>query len=448
MIKRYSRKEMKKIWEERNKFRLWLKIEKTLVKAKVNLNLISPKTAKIITTKSYFTIKRIDEIEDEVEHDMLAFIMTVQEEILKVTGAEKIKYSEKELIEAADEFHKGATSYDIEEPTLVFQLKEALGIIIKDVETILDIMKKQAERYRWTEMTFKTHGQIAELGTLGLKILNWYDMIERSHKHLQILEEEISVCKFSGAVGTYSTLGPEVEEEIARILKLKPARIATQILSRDYHARIIFELAMLASVIDKIALDIRLHAVSEIGELHEPAKPKRKGSSAMPHKRNPILLERLCGLSRNMRADTIVVLFNISLWDERDISHSGPERITIPDAFILLDYMLSKLAYIAEGLQVYPKKMQENIDRTYGTLFSQQVKIFLLNSGVNPEVVYRLVQESSFKAIDQKKHISIILAESPVFSDLNIDILALKTVCFEPRSQIKHVDEIFARFGL
>lgn len=433
MIARYTRERMGRIWQDKSKYDKWLQVEKAVLQAKAKLGLIRRDVVKTINTQAKFTAVRIEEIEKEVEHDMLAFVMTVQENL--PPGI-------------AGEFHKGLTSYDVEEPAMILQIREATEIILTEIEYVSDILTNKAIANRWTEMAFRTHGQIAELGTLGIKFLRWYDIIERSHHYLTDLAKEINVCKLSGSVGTYSSLGPEIEKETAKILGMEPARIASQILSRDYHARVIKELAILASAIEQIALEIRLHSQSGIDELQEPFKEKQKGSSAMPHKRNPILCERLCGLARVVRTYAIVAMENIASWDERDISHSGPERIILPDAFILTDYMLAKLAYILEGLQVFPEKMKENIAETYGTLFSQQIKVFLLEKGVNPEVAYRLVQESAFKAMEKKKHISEVIGESPVFKDLNLDIKELKKSCFDPKLQLKHIDEIFARFNL
>lgn len=433
VIARYTRERIGRMWSDKTKYEKWLEIEKAVLLAKAELRLIPRDVVKTINANAEFTVIRIEEIEKEVEHDMLAFIMAVQENL--PPGV-------------AGEFHKGLTSYDVEEPAMILQIREAIEIILPEIEYVSDILTNKAIANRWTEIAFRTHGQIAELGTLGIKFLRWLDLFERSHRHLTDLAKEINVCKLSGAVGTYSSIGPEVEKETAKILEMEPARIASQILSRDYHARVINELAILASAIEQIALEIRLHSQSGIDELQEPFKEKQKGSSAMPHKRNPILCERLCGLARVARSYAIVAMENIATWDERDISHSGPERIILPDAFILTDYMLAKLAYILDGLQVFPKKMKENIEETYGTLFSQQIKVFLLEKGVNPEVAYRLVQESSFKAIAEKRHISEIVGESLVFKDLDIDIKELKESCFDPKFQLKHIDEIYARFNL
>lgn len=433
MIKRYTRKEMAEIWSELKKFENWFLVECAVMEAKSRLKMIPPSMALRMPRKLPASVARIEEIDAEIEHDMNAFIMAVQEKISE---------------DLAREFHKGLTSYDIEEPALALQLKAAIKIILKDIEYILEFLGPKANTHRLTMMMFRTHGQIAELGTLGIKMLRWYDLLERCHMHLEQIEKEISVCKLSGAVGVYGALSPAVEKEVASILCLKPARIASQILSRDYHARIISELAILAAVIEQIALEVRLHAQTEVGELQEPFKEKQKGSSAMPHKRNPIISERLCGLARILRANLGVALEDIATWDERDISHSGPERIIFADSFTLVDYMLAKLAYVLEGLKVFPEKMQVNIDQTFGTLFSQKIKIFLLNKGVNPEVAYRLVQDSAFKAMDRKRHIRDIIAESPVFQDLDLDISELERSCFDPKSQLEYVDEIFARFGL
>jgi adenylosuccinate lyase len=425
---------MRDIWEDENKYKNWLLVEKVALQAKASLGMIPEKIAFAISAKPKFTVARIEEIDAEIEHDMNAFIMAVQEQ-----------ETDPEVI---GEFHKGLTSYDVEEPAMVLQIKEAVSIIQEDIRDILEILKYQAETHRWTVMPFKTHGQIAELGTLGIKLLRWYDLLEKGSLSLKKAEEDISVCKFSGAAGTYSVLAPQIEEEVAKILGLKPARITSQILPRTLHLKVINALAEIASGIEQIALEIRLHSQSGIEELQEPFKKKQKGSSAMPHKKNPILCERLCGLAVVIRGYADMAKNIIATWDERDISHSGPERIIFPDAFILLDYILSKLAYVLDGLQVFPENIQENIDRTYGTLFSQQIKVFLIDQGVNPEVVYRLVQESSFKAMKEKRHISDVIQESLVFQDLNIDIENLRASCFDSRNQLKHIDEIFARFGL
>lgn len=434
MIKRYRREKMANVFSEDTKFKNWWLTEAATIEGKEHLKMLPPGMILRIPSKFPSTVARVEEIEAEVEHDMNAFIMAVQEKLEE---------------DIARELHKGLTSYDVEEPALALQLKAAIRIILEDIKYILEFLGGKANTHRWTVMAFKSHGQIAELGTLGIKFLRWYDLLERCYDNLERIQKEIGICKLSGAVGTYSTLPPAVEKEVANILGLRPARIASQIVSRDHHARMMSELAILASVIEQVSLEIRLHAQTEIGELQEPFKKgKQKGSSAMPHKRNPVICERLCGLARVIRADLTVAIENIATWDERDISHSGPERVIFADSFILADYMLAKLAYVLGDLKVFPERMKENIDRMHGTLFSQQIKIFLLNKGVNPEVAYRLVQECAFNAMEKQRHISDIIAESPVFWDLEIDIQELKNSCFDPKSQLEHVDEIFARFGL
>lgn len=438
MIPRYKRKGMDEIWRDQNKYQKWLDVELAVLKAKVELDLIPEEVLMHIENNASFTVKRIEEIDKEIEHDMIAFIMTVQENL-------DPKF--------AGEFHKGLTSYDIEEPAMALLLQTSVQTIIRDIVILREAILKRAKEHKWTIMAGRTHAQTAEPITLGFKLLNWNYAFERNLTLLKQVREVISYAKISGAVGVYGDIDPRIEKIVCQNLKpafweFSPPKISTQILQRDRHAQMMSALAITAATIEKIATDIRLLSQTEIQELREPFKKKQKGSSAMPHKENPIICERLCGQARIIRANLMVAIENIATWHERDITQSSAERIIFADSFELLDYMLNKLTWVIEGMKVFPENMLANLEKIQGTWASQKVKTLLLNKGVEPEETYRLVQKSCFEAIKQKKHLKdIILGKRPDLFASKKDTAELES-CFDYKRHLKHIDEIFRRFGL
>lgn len=430
MISRYSRKEMRQIWSDENKYGKWLKVELAFLGVKQTLGMVSGEAVGHIAKNAKFSVKRIEEIDKEIEHDMNAFIMAVQENLdPKFTG----------------EFHKLLTSYDIEEPSLAFILLDAIKIIKIDVESLMYVIYNRAKEHRQTIILGRTHGQPAQLTTFGLKLLVWFSMLGRDLGRIKQAEEAIKYTKLSGAVGTYD-LDPKVEELTLRNLGLQPISISTQIILRDIHAQLISALAICGATIENISRQIWLLSQPEIGEAREPFKKKQKGSSAMPHKKNPVICERLFGQARMLRANLSAAIENIVSFGERDISHSSVERIIFPDSFLLLDYMLDKMKWVIEGLEIFPERMKENIEKTYGTIFSQQVKVMLLEKGMPPEEVYRKIQEYSFEAINTKAQLKYLLCADPEVSKFASSEEIKK--CFWPENQLKNIHHIFKRFGI
>ncbi|RMD52480.1 MAG: adenylosuccinate lyase, partial [Nitrospirae bacterium] len=345
MIPRYTRAEMAKIWEDEYKFRKWLDVELAVCEAWAELGRIPLDALDTIKRRANFDIKRIEEIERDVKHDVIAFLTSVAEFV----GHES-RY-----------IHMGLTSSDILDTALSLQMREAANIIIGDISSFMDVLKDQAFRYKETPMIGRSHGVHAEPIVFGLKFALWYEEMKRNKERMEKAKERISVGKLSGAVGTFSSIPPEIEESVLRKLKLRPEPVATQIVQRDRHAEFIITLSLLATTIEKIAVEIRHLQRTEVLEAEEPFAASQKGSSAMPHKRNPIGSENLSGLSRVLRSNAISSLENVALWHERDISHSSVERIIIPDSTILINYMLNRLKNIIKHLQVYPERMLENM---------------------------------------------------------------------------------------
>ncbi|MBN2543869.1 adenylosuccinate lyase [bacterium] len=376
MIARYTRDEMGKIWGRENKFAKWLEIELAVCEALTDEKEITKKVFKQIKKDAAFDLKRIDELEEKSQHEMIAFLNSV---------AEKVG-------ENSDYIHKGLTSSDIMDTALALQMKEAGKIILEDLKKLNKVIKNLAMEHRYTPIIGRTHGIHAEPTTFGLKVALWYDEMRRNIERVKNAIEAVSFGMLSGAVGNFAQVNPSIEEKVCKKLGLKPAPITNQVIARDGHAEYIFSLALVASTIEKIALEIRGLQRTEVLELEEPFSPTQKGSSAMPHKRNPILSERLCGLSRLVRSTVVPALENIPLWHERDISHSSAERVIVPDATILIDYMLNMLYKIMDGLLVYPEKMRENIERTKGLVFSQRLMLRLVQAGLSRDKAYTLIQ--------------------------------------------------------
>ncbi|HDZ86645.1 MAG TPA: adenylosuccinate lyase [Actinobacteria bacterium] len=382
MIERYSRPKMAAIWELQNKYSTWLKIEVLALEAWHKLGKIPKESLDEIKKKAAFDVDRTLEIEKEVRHDVIAFLTNVAENVGDASGY----------------LHYGLTSSDVVDTAQAVLMKQALESIIKDTKNLAALLKKKAKQYKSTMMAGRTHGMHAEPTTFGLKLAVWYFEILRNIERLEDALESISYGKLSGAVGTYANTPPEIEEYVTDKLGLKQAEASTQVLQRDRHAQYMSALAILASSIEKFAVEIRHMQRTEVNEVSEPFAKGQKGSSAMPHKKNPIISERLTGLARVVRANVIPALEDVALWHERDISHSSVERVIVPDSTILTDYMLAKFIEVIEGLEVNEEQMQKNMDISGGKLFSQRLLLTLVEKGVIREEAYKSVQRNALKA--------------------------------------------------
>ena len=382
MIERYTRPVMGKLWELENKYQKWLDVEIAACEAWSEIGEIPRDTVKFIKENARFDIEKIDEIEKVVKHDVIAFLTSVAHSL--GTDSRFI--------------HKGLTSSDILDTALALLMREASDIIIKDIKDLMEVIKKQAYTYKNTPMIGRSHGVHAEPMTFGLKFALWYEDMRRNLLRMKKAKDMISIGKLSGAVGTFSNIPPVIEEKVCRKLGLKPEPVATQIVQRDRHADYMTTLALIAASVEKIAVEIRHLQRSEVLEAEEPFMKGQKGSSAMPHKRNPIGCENLSGLARIVRTNSLAALENIALWHERDISHSSVERVIIPDSTILVDYMLNRLQGILHALHVYPRRMKENMERSYGLFNSQRVLLALLDKGLIREDAYEIVQRNAMKS--------------------------------------------------
>ena len=382
MIDRYSRKEIKKIWEEKNKYQIWLDIEIAAAQAMEKLKLIPKGVSIKVKKKAVINVERIHKIESKVHHDVIAFLTSITEKV----GPEG-RY-----------LHQGMTSSDVLDTCFNIQLIQASKIIIKDIDEILKVLKNKSLKYKNTICIGRSHGIHAEPTTFGLKLASFYEEFKRNRKRLVYAIKEISTCAISGAVGTFANIDPKVETYVAKKLNLKVEPISTQIIPRDRHAYYFSVLAIIAGSIERIATEIRNLQKTELQEVQEFFDKKQKGSSAMPHKKNPILSENLTGLARLVRSYVVPALENISLWHERDISHSSVERNIGPDSTIALDFALNRLKNILKNMNVYPKKMLENLNITKGLIFSQRVMVELIKHGFSREKAYALVQKNSQRA--------------------------------------------------
>ena len=386
---------MAKIWEPENRFRKWLDVELAACEAWAGLGEIPKKSLAVIKRKANFDIARIDKIEQTVKHDVIAFLTSVAEYV----GPD------------SRFIHKGLTSSDILDTALAIQMREAADIIINDINDLMDVLKVNAFKYRNTLRMGRSHGIHAEPMTFGLTFALWYEEMKRNLSRIKSARETISYGKLSGPVGTFSNIPPAIERYVCKKLGLRPAPVATQVVQRDRHAEFMNALALIAATTEKIAVEIRHLQRTEVLEAEEPFEKGQKGSSAMPHKRNPVGSENLSGLARVVRSNTIAALENIALWHERDISHSSVERVIIPDSTILVDYMLARLTRILRGLVVYPERMLENINKSYGLYNSQRVLLQLVEKGMSREKAYQLVQRSAMESWKSKMDFKEILRE-------------------------------------
>jgi len=382
MIARYTRQEMGKLWEPENRFRKWLEVEIAACEAWAEMGEIPQDALKVIKEKARFDVSRIDEIEKTVKHDVIAFLTSVSEFV----GPE------------SRFVHKGLTSSDVVDTALSLLMKEAADIIIKDLKELMEVLKAQAFRYRETPCMGRSHGIHAEPMTFGLKFALWYEDAKRSLLRMERAKETISIGKFSGAVGTFSNIPTRLEEIVCAKVGLTPEPVATQVVQRDRHAEYMTTLALIAANVEKTAVELRHLQRTEVLEAEEPFTAGQKGSSAMPHKRNPVGSENLSGLARVVRSNALAALEDIALWHERDISHSSVERVIIPDSTILVDYMLGRLKGILKDLFVYPERMKANMDRSYGLYNSQRAMLALIEKGVTREDAYALVQRNAMES--------------------------------------------------
>lgn len=393
MIPRYTRPEMDRIWTDENKFSIWLRVEVLACEALHKLGDIPAADLKRIQKRAAFDVARIDEIEREVNHDVIAFLTCVAEHV----GP------------SARFIHKGLTSSDVIDTALAVQMVQAADLLIAGVKAVRKAVAAQARKHKFTPMIGRSHGIHAEPITFGLKMALMYDECGRALQRLEAAREAVRVGQLSGAVGTHAHLDPRVEAFVCRKLGLKVAPISTQILQRDLHAEYLTALALVASSIERWAMEFRHLQRTEVREVEEYFAEGQKGSSAMPHKRNPIIGERLCGLARLIRGYALTGMENVPLWHERDISHSSAERVALPDATIALDYMLSKLEFLVRTLRVFPENMKRNLEMTHGLIHSQQVLLLLTERGVSRETAYRLVQRNAMQAWETGEHLSQLL---------------------------------------
>ena len=427
MINRYTRPEMGSIWEDENRYAKWLDVEIAACEAMSEEGIIPAKSLKVIKEKAGFSVERIMEIEEETKHDVIAFLTSVAEYV----GPE------------SRFIHLGLTSSDILDTSFALLLKEAMNLIIQDVEGFMKTLKKRAIEHKNTVMIGRSHGIHAEPITFGLKLAVWYSEMERNLRRLEDALDIISYGKLSGAVGTFANISPRVEERTCKKLGLTPAKISTQIIQRDRHAQYFTALAILAGTLEKIAVEIRHLQRTEVLEAEEPFKKGQKGSSAMPHKKNPIGSENISGLARLVRSNSLAAMENIVLWHERDISHSSVERVIAPDSTILIDYMLHRLDRIVEGLIVHPDNMINNLNKTKGLIFSQQVLIKLAEKGLERQKAYVMVQRNAMKVWESGQDFKELIMED---EDIRKN-LSKKEIeeMFDLDYHLKHVDEIFER---
>ena len=413
MIPRYSRKELTDIWSEENKYKIWLNIEIAAAEAMEKYKIIPKGVASIVKKKGKIKVNRIHQIESKVKHDVIAFLTSITEQ-----AGIKARY-----------LHQGMTSSDVLDTSFNFQLVQSGKILVKDIDKILQILKRQAKKYKLTPCIGRSHGIHAEPLTFGLKLASYYEEFKRNKKRLNDAIQEISTCAISGAVGTFANINPKIEVYVSNKLKLRPEPISTQIIPRDRHAYYFSILAIIAGSIERISTEIRHLQRSEVNELQEFFSKKQKGSSAMPHKKNPILTENLTGLSRMVRSYALPSLENIALWHERDISHSSVERNIGPDANITLDFALTRLANVLENMIIYPKNMLKNLNLTNGLIFSQEIMLELTKSGVSREKAYRIVQN---------------LAKNSFSKNIKLIELVKKDKLISSKISQKQIDKIFS----
>ncbi|MFH0976704.1 MAG: adenylosuccinate lyase [Spirochaetota bacterium] len=430
MIERYSRKEISNIWTLENKFRIWLDIEIAACEAQAELGIIPQEELKSIKDKASFDVKRIEEIENQVHHDVIAFLTSVSEFV----GP------------ASRYIHYGLTSSDIVDTALSIQCRQAGKIILNDIDQLLSALKVLALKHKNTPCIGRSHGVHAEPTSFGLKIALYFKEFERNKERMERAILNISFGKLSGAVGNFTNISPEVEQKVCEKLGLTPAPISTQILQRDRHAEYMSAIAITAASLDKLATEIRHLQRTEVREAEEPFQKGQKGSSAMPHKRNPILCERVSGLSRVIKSNMIAALDDVTLWHERDISHSSTERVILPDSTITLDYLLDRMIFIIKNLLIYPENMLQNINLTGGLFYSQTLLLNLVEKGMTRESAYSIVQSITMRVWKKEGSLKeLILKDQNIIKYLNENNI---NEIFDITKYLKNIDFIFKRAGL
>ncbi|HEX4997885.1 MAG TPA: adenylosuccinate lyase [Terriglobia bacterium] len=430
MIKRYTRPEMGRIWQDRNRYQRWLDVELAVTATLAEDGVVPADAAAEIKAKADFSVERIDEIEAEVKHDVIAFTTSVAEHV----GP------------ASRYFHYGLTSSDVVDTAMALQVAEASAIIFKGLDRLIDVLKRRAMEFKTTVAVGRTHGVHAEPTTFGLKLALWYEEARRGHDRFREAAETMRVGKLSGAVGTFAHLSPEIEARALARLNLEPARVATQVVQRDRHAHYITTLALIGATLEKIAVEVRSLQRTEVREAEEYFSPKQKGSSAMPHKRNPVTAEQISGLARVLRSNALAAMENVALWHERDISHSSVERVIFPDSTILADYLLDRTATLVEKLVVYPERMLKNVELTGGLIYSGELLLALVAKGITREEAYRWVQRNAMSVWDNGGSLrEKISADADIARALTPAEIAK---VFDSERLLANVDRIFERvFG-
>jgi adenylosuccinate lyase len=432
MIERYTRPEMAHIWSEENKYRQWLEVELAASEALAETNDVPPEAARALRKHASFDLNRIQEIEREVKHDVIAFTTAVSESLAAAGEAGASRW-----------LHYGLTSNDVVDTAQALMVRSASDLILRGITDLATVLKTRAFEFKDTVQIGRTHGIHAEPITFGLKLALWYDEVQRNLSRFSAAAEGMRVGKISGAVGTFGHIGPHAEERICQRLGLRPAAIASQVISRDRHANYVATLALVAGTLEKIALEIRHLQRTEVREAEEPFAQGQKGSSAMPHKRNPVTCEQICGLARVVRGNVQPAFENIALWHERDISHSSVERVILPDSTTLVDYMLSRTIWLISGLQVSAERMQRNLDSTRGLVFSGQLLLDLSAAGMLREEAYKLVQRYAMTAWEQDGDFrSMIEADTTITKHLSPSALE---DTFSVSRQLRNIDQIFQR---
>lgn len=430
MIDRYTRPEMGAVWQDENKYRIWLEIETLAVEAQAGLGEVPAEAARAVRERGAFDVKRVLEIEETTRHDVIAFLTNVAEYV-----GEPSRY-----------VHLGMTSSDVLDTCLAVQLRQAGGLLLKGLERLRDMLAKRAVEFKYTIMIGRSHGIHAEPITFGLKLALWYEETKRNIERMRRAIDVISYGQISGAVGTFEHLSPKVEEYVCEHLGLRADPVTTQVVQRDRHAEYLSTLGVIASTLEQFATEIRHLQRTEVLEAEEYFAAGQKGSSAMPHKRNPIISERICGLARVIRANALAAMENVALWHERDISHSSVERVICPDSTIALDYILDKMTTLVEKLLVYPENMMKNLEITSGLHFSQTILLALAKRGMSREDAYSLVQRNAMEVWRTRENFADVLKRDPdltaVLTPQKIDELC------DLRASIRNVDYIFERCGL
>jgi len=427
MIKRYTHQEMGHIWSDQRRYETWLQVELSATDAMASAGIVPPEAAKELRDRATFSIDRIEEIEKTTQHDVIAFTTAVAEQV----GP------------SARWLHFGLTSSDVIDTAQALQMREACDLILTGLNRAILVVRRRAEEHRRTPMIGRTHGVHAEPMTFGVKLSLWYAELNRNITRIRRAREVVAVGKLSGAVGVFSHIPPSIETDVCRRLELQPALVASQVIQRDRHAELVWALAVTASSLEKFALEIRGLQKTEIGEVEEPFAKGQKGSSAMPHKRNPIGCEQIVGLARLLRANAMAAIENNALWHERDISHSSVERVILPDTFIALDHMLRRFTHIVDGMVVYPDRMRENLERSRGVVFSGTVLLELARRGLSREQAYELVQQNAMRSFHERKDFKTLLLADPEVTKV-LPPADLERA-FDLDQHLRHVDHILER---